>query len=314
MCLSAIGYLLAILALRVAAWQSLEAYIVAVNKFGAECVSDPRGNSTLTTLCISFVNPAPIVAQGNASTLADNVVGRIDITTNFVGQELNIEYLYGLFLEGATANTTQLIGTPITTVPQALVVEQPVAFVSFVTNLLFSTVNLTLPLQIDVILRFDDETMKVTSYDATLRRWSEFWDYYIPLLVPKAAEELMAANTADVDYCNSTDIIVHRAAADICTVAQTYCLGGNQQYDSYDQCVQFITEEVPFGASWSGGENASDLAYRWKDIDMVKYRPDVHCPHVGPTGGDYCIPRNYIDIVLNPPFNESFIAYTASGQ
>lgn len=62
---------------------------------------------------------------------------------------------------------------------------------------------------------------------------------------------------------------------------------------------------------------------------MVKYRPDIHCPHVGPSGGDYCskyristldlifpdilsVPRNYTDIVLNPPFNESLIAYTAS--
>ncbi|KAK0202087.1 hypothetical protein DFS33DRAFT_1047010 [Desarmillaria ectypa] len=308
--LSSIGYLLGTLSLRAAAWQSLETYIAAVNKFGAD-----------------FVNPAPIVEQGNASTLADNVVGRIDITTNFVGQELNIEYLYGLFLEGATANTTQLIGTPVTTAPQALVVEQPVVYVSFITDLLFSTVNLTLPIQIDVILRFDDETMKVTSYDATLRRWSQAWDYYIPLLVPKVAEELMAANTTGVNYGNSTDIIVHRAAADICTEAQMYCLGENQQYESYEQCVQFLTKEVPFGASWSGGENTGFCRYVHKN--MVKYRPDIHCPHVGPTGGDYCskyhvptidlnfldmlpVPRSYTDIVLNPPFNESLLAYTAS--
>ncbi len=102
--------------------------------------------------------------------------------------------------------------------------------------------NLTLPVQIDVIIRFDDETMKVTSYDATLRRWSEFWDYFIPLLVPKAAEELMAANTTGVDYGNSTDIIVHRAAADICTEAQTYCLGEDQQYES---CVNRPTACMP---------------------------------------------------------------------
>ncbi|KAK0187763.1 hypothetical protein F5146DRAFT_1104650 [Armillaria mellea] len=281
---SSIAYLLATLSLRTAAWQSLNIYIDAVTEFGQD-----------------FVNPAPIVEQGHASTLADNVVGRIDITTNFVGQELNIEYLYGLFLEGASANTTQLIGTPVTTVPQALVVEQPVVFVSFITDLLFPKVNLTLPLQIDVILRFDDETMKVTSYDASLRRWSEFWDYYIPLLVPQAAEELMAANTTGVDYTNSTDIIVHRAAADICTEAQTYCVGENQQYESYDQCVQFLTKRCHLTGFC-----------RYVHKNMVKYRPDVHCPHVGPTGGDYCIPRNYTDIVLNPPFNESLIAYTAS--
>ncbi|KAK0487759.1 hypothetical protein IW261DRAFT_1558803 [Armillaria novae-zelandiae] len=284
--LSCMWFLLSIFSLRATAWQSLETYIAAVNKFG-----------------LDFVNPAPIVEHGNASTLADNVVGRIDITINFVGQELNIEYLYGLFLEGATANTTQLIGTPVTTVPQTLVVEQPVVFVRFITDLLFRT------------------TVKVTSYDAILRRWSEFWDYYIPLLVPKTAEELMAANAAGVDDTNSTDVVVHRAAADICTEAQTYCLGENQQYELYKKCVHFLTKEVPFG------ENANRL------LSICPQDPDVHCPlNVGLPGADYCskpgiptldrtfpdrllaVPRNYTDIVLNPPFNESLIAYTASAQ
>ncbi|PBK97324.1 hypothetical protein ARMGADRAFT_634355 [Armillaria gallica] len=232
------------------------------------------------------------------------------MTTNFFGKEINVEYLYGLFLAGARANTTQLIPTPIKTVPQALVIEQPVAFVSFITDFFFSSVNLTFPLQIDVIVRFDDETMKVTSYDATLRRWSEFWDYFIPLLVPKAAEELMAANTIGVDYGNSTDIIVHRAVTDICTVAQTYCVGDNKQYDSYDQCFEFLTKKVPFGAAWSGGGNTGFCRYIHKN--MVTYRPEVHCPHIGPTGGHYCIARNYTDVVLNPPFHESLIAIKAS--
>ncbi len=99
--------------------------------------------------------------------------------------------------------------------------------------------NLTLPLQVDVIVRFNDTDMTITSYDATFRRWSQFWDYFIPLLVPKAAEELRAANTTGVDYSNSTDIIVHRAAADICTEAQTYCLGKDQQYEScvFTSCI-----------------------------------------------------------------------------
>ncbi|KAK0187765.1 hypothetical protein F5146DRAFT_1207088, partial [Armillaria mellea] len=255
-----------------------------------------------------FIDPASIVEDGKASKLADNVVGRVDVTTNFVGQELNDEYIFGLFLEGSKANTTQLIPTPVAIIPQALVIEQPVVFVNFIVDFLFETVNLTLPLQIDAVIRFNDTNMTVTSYDATFRRWSQAWDYFIPFLVPKAAEELMAVNTTGVDYTNSTDIIVHRAAADICTVAQTYCLGENQQYESYEDCVHFLTKEVPFGASWSGGENPILTT----SIDMVKYRPEVHCPHVGPTGGDYCIPRNYTDIVLNPPFNESFIAYTVS--
>ncbi|KAK0504310.1 hypothetical protein EDD18DRAFT_1345201 [Armillaria luteobubalina] len=250
-----VGYLFGTLSLRAVAWNSELAYLGALFEF----VDD-------------FINSTSIIEHGKASKMADNVVGRVDITTYFVGQELNNEYLYGLFLEGSRANTTQLIPTPVGFTLQALVIEQPVVF--------------------------NDTDMTITSYDSTLRRWSQVWDYYIPLLVPKAAEELMAANTTGVDYANSTDIIVHRAAADICTEAQTHCLGENQQYESYEQCVQFLTKGTGF--------------CRYIHKNMVKYRPEVHCPHVGPSGGDYCIPRNYTDIVLNPPFNESLIAYMAS--
>ncbi|KAK0487758.1 hypothetical protein IW261DRAFT_1449602 [Armillaria novae-zelandiae] len=288
-----VGYLLGTLSLRAVAWNSTETYI-----------------ENLLVLADDFLDPISIIEQGKSSMLADDVVGRVDVTTNFVGQELNNEYIFGLFLEGSKANTTQFIPTPIGITPQALVIEQPVVFVSFIVDVYFKTVDLTLPFQIDAILRFNDTNMTITSYDTTFRRWSQFWDYFIPLILPKAAEELMAANTTGVDYGNSTDIIVHRAAADICTVAQTYCLGENQQYESYKKCVHFLTKEVPFGASWSGGENTGFCRYIHKN--MVKYRPEVHCPHIGPTGGDYCIPRNYTDIVLNPPFNESLIAYIAS--
>lgn len=39
-------------------------------------------NSLTTGLPSSFLDPASIVEQGKASTLADNVIGRVDITTS----------------------------------------------------------------------------------------------------------------------------------------------------------------------------------------------------------------------------------------
>ncbi|SJL07819.1 uncharacterized protein ARMOST_11171 [Armillaria ostoyae] len=208
---------------------------------------DSHSTQYLNFALFGFINPARIVEQGKTSTLADDVVGRIDMTTNFFGKEMN-----NTSMGSSSQAPEQIPHSSFPLLPEQF--HRPWLSNSLSHSLASSPIsssrlNLTLPLQIDVIVRFDDETMKVTSYDATLRRWSEFWDYFIPFLVPKAAEELMAANTAGVDYANSTDIVVHRAAADIYTVAQTYCVGDSKQYDSYGQCIEFLTKKVPFGAA-----------------------------------------------------------------
>ena len=47
-------------------------------------------------------------------------------------------------------------------------------------------------------------------------------------------------------------------------------------------------------------------------LDIVKYDPYVHCPHIGPTGGDMCIARDYIEITETVPFNSTLLSYNAS--
>ena len=50
----------------------------------------------------------------NSSLLAPNVQGRVDITRTFSGQELNSEYLFGLFANLATSTTQfSLLGIPL---------------------------------------------------------------------------------------------------------------------------------------------------------------------------------------------------------
>lgn len=45
---------------------------------------------------------------------------------------------------------------------------------------------------------------------------------------------------------------------------------------------------------------------------MVKYDPEVHCPPIGPSGGDMCIGRDYIEVTNTMPFNTSMLAYNSS--
>ncbi|KAJ3785158.1 hypothetical protein GGU10DRAFT_269847, partial [Lentinula aff. detonsa] len=247
----------------------------------------------------AFTNPTSVINNSIPSPLSEDVVGRIDITTTFVGQELNTEYLFGLFVEGASENTTQLIGTPTPSfTTQSLVIEPPVVAVSLVNTLWYPTIDSSFPLQIDLFIAFDND-MKIVSYDAILRRWSEFFNYVVPLLSPRIAQEL---NVTLDEGSNSTATAV--AEMDVCQMSTQYCTSENQVYASNDACMGFITR-IPFGQPWEGGMDNGWCRYVHKN--MVKYRPEVHCPHIGPTGGDMCIPRDYIQVTDSVPFNNTLL-------
>ncbi|KAJ4490566.1 hypothetical protein J3R30DRAFT_3694241 [Lentinula aciculospora] len=256
----------------------------------------------IQSFAVAFTNPSSVINSSIASPLAEEVVGRIDVTTTFVGQELNTEYLFGLFVEGASETSTQLIGSPSSYTTQSLVVEPPVVAVSLVNNLRYPTINSSFPLQIDLFIAFDDD-MKIISYDATLRRWSEFFTYLVPLIAPQIAQELNYTTT------NTTELISMKTAVDVCGMSTEYCTGTNQVYDSNDACMEFMTQ-IPFGNPWEGGMDNGWCRYIHKN--MVKYRPEVHCPHIGPTGGDMCIARDYVQVTEDMPFNNTLLSYNAS--
>jgi hypothetical protein len=85
--------------------------------------------------------------------------------------------------------------------------------------------------------------------------------------------------------------------AQTCTRHQSNCLGANQQYANYDACVAFI-RTLPFGTpdlnEWNSG------VCRWWHSFLTYLRPEVHCSHVGPTGGGKCV--NFSQASLYNPF------------
>ncbi|KAI5478206.1 hypothetical protein MNV49_005373 [Pseudohyphozyma bogoriensis] len=255
-----------------------------------------------------FLNPAEIVNAGiDSPAFADDIVGRVDVTTTFEGIELNTEYIYALWLGITNDNTsTPLIGSAANQTIQTLVIQPPVVFVSTITNLYYATMDYILPMQIDLILNFNDD-LKITTYDVTFRRWPEAWNYLLPKLGPQLAKEMNMTFSAT---SNITALVARRAAIDVCDVAMEYCVGSNVQYSSHDQCMQFLTEEVPFGQPWEGGMNTGFCRYIHKN--MVAKRPEVHCAHVGPSGGDMCIARDYIEVTTAFPFGSTLVAPNAS--
>jgi len=78
----------------------------------------------------------------------------------------------------------------------------------------------------------------------------------------------------------------------ICQVHSAFCLGANQQYANYNSCISEITT-FPFGTWDNLASNTT--ACRQLHSALVPRRPDIHCPHIGPTGGNACIDLPYAE-------------------
>lgn len=52
-------------------------------------------------------------ASINSTLIAPDCLGRVDVTRQFEGQELNTEYLFGLFAAVQNSNDTTLLGFPV---------------------------------------------------------------------------------------------------------------------------------------------------------------------------------------------------------
>jgi hypothetical protein len=121
----------------------------------------------------------------------------------------------------------------------------------------------------------------------------------------------------------------------------------NMQPPRHDQCMNFLTKTIPFGEIWEGGYNVrllissrfselidqmfgadclvslysyadfiypfSECSFVCVDKNMVKFRPEVHCPHIGPSGGDMCSKRTfYLDCISYTP--SAFLSCTRLHQ
>lgn len=94
--------------------------------------------------------------------------------------------------------------------------------------------------------------------------------------------------SSGIDY--SSMQVQEGAAKGLCPVIQQRCQGKDQQYASVEDCAQQLGAK-PFGnfdEAW--GDN---IACRTIHIILTMVRPDVHCPHVGPTGGGKCVDIDY---------------------
>ncbi|KAJ7500100.1 hypothetical protein FB451DRAFT_1207483 [Mycena latifolia] len=245
----------------------------------------------------SFPRVVDIANTVNYSALDPNVVGRVDITNTFVGAELNTEYLFGMFSSFGNDLHTSLIGVPLNQTISQLVVQGNTVFTSLIVT--FNWTVEIIPVQFNVAFMFNDDG-KVIEYDAVLVRSNWILPLVLPKMVPLLAEELGLPVSTDPTF-----LAMKRAATDICAGHEQFCTRDLAQYNSTDACLDFIMTQIPFGDIWQAGQNTGIC--RYLHAAMLSRRPAVHCPHIGPSGGDMCTEKSYFDVVLDDGFSQKFI-------
>ncbi|GFF54192.1 hypothetical protein IFM61606_07185 [Aspergillus udagawae] len=245
----------------------------------------------------SFLYPANL-AQINAtddSVFAENVQGRVDITRTFDGRELNNEYIFGLFSE---PEHLSLVGVPIAYNITQFTANSNIASATTVVTFNATSFGIIIPVTIDTWIEWDAQK-KIVQYDATFR----WFGFLLDALLKAQAARMNTTDPAAVQAA-----LTQQLASTICQTHEDYCKGADQQYESKDACIDYLTTKTRFGQAFELGRDT--LLCREVHEHMVKYRPDIHCAHIGPTGGDYCVDdKSYEQVVLERYFRDSFIAY-----
>ncbi|KAJ6024712.1 hypothetical protein N7540_005509 [Penicillium herquei] len=234
--------------------------------------------------------------QGNQSTIfSSDVQGRVDITRTFDGDELNREYIFGLF---ADPDHVSLVGVPISYSITQFSANDNIAAATTVVTFNATTFGVLVPVTIDTWIEFDEDG-KITQYDAVFR----WFEYLLDFLVEGTATKINATSSDQaIAYISDT------LAKTICNTHEQYCTGSNKQYADNSTCYDFLTKSIRFGKSYELGRNT--LLCREVHEHMVQYRPDVHCSHIGPSGGGYCVDdMSYSQTVLQKYFNDSWIPF-----
>ncbi|GLC52230.1 hypothetical protein PLESTB_000598100 [Pleodorina starrii] len=141
-----------------------------------------------------------------------------------------------------------------------------------------TTANLT----VEQWFRFDNYN-RVAAADFTTDRYVEF----TPAL---GVQAVFAANPN----------ISASLLGGVCQAAATYCRTPSlQQYADVPTCLGFLSS-VPFINPLR--TQANSVMCRFLHSSLVRFAPEIHCPHIGPSGGGVCVDEPYSAFYTASPF------------
>ncbi|KAI9778911.1 MAG: hypothetical protein M1816_003871 [Peltula sp. TS41687] len=207
--------------------------------------------------------------------------GRISPVGNFTDFEDTIEYFWGLAPVPVPNNPQSIVFTRAELVAFQSDCPEVASSIAYLHTGYYKP-NSTEPAEdISVLKQFAfwrfDEQGAVIYYDA-----------YIPNLSSWTA----IANGAQVNDA------AYRATSiqQLCGLVENRCVGNNTQYRDFQDCVNVLSQK-PFGEySETWGDN---FVCRSIHTILTQIRPEVHCKHVGPTGGGKCVDATYNDKFLD---------------
>lgn len=239
-------------------------------------------------------NNLPQLKDLASPLFAENITGRVSDSRKFLGRELNTEYVFGAFT-GPSIDPTRvtLLGMPVSHQPMRFAANAAdrSAFVTELVNFNITLLGAVIPVQLDLWMRWNAQD-EMTAYDARF----VYFDWLMENAMTTMQQKFALASVADAQDHVKTALV-----AQICTTAQNHCQGNLTQYDSMADCQQFLGTQVRLGQPFEFGRNT--VMCRSLHEGMLTLKPEAHCPHVGPTGGDMCTDNlNYGDYVADPDF------------
>lgn len=205
---------------------------------------------------------ARLVITGTApnGTFATAPVGRIRPLGVFTDLVQTLEYFYGITsfsrLQLQNFEVTQFVASP------------PYAFAKVNLPTLSLNTNASATASHIGMWRFDDAGL-INGYDL----------YYAGLTPALAA--------MGIDYSSPT-VVREALIPRLCASIEQLCTGDSRVYESADACVRFLTP-LRVGR-FEEGNLAACRAYH---APLARFRPDVHCAHVGPSGGGKCVDKPF---------------------
>lgn len=238
-----------------------------------------------------YPNNLKQVNMVNSTLFAEDVQGRVDVTREFYGRELNTEYVFGLFSD---PNQFSLLGIPVAYEIQKFAAYDNIAATSTKVTFNHTYIGFLTPVVIDTFLTFNGEG-QIWQYDAVFK-WMNGW---LDVLVRETQRKYNASTPKEAENI-LRDIMV----SSTCQVHEDHCHGDDQQYDSFEACVDYLTHKTRLGTAYELG--ADTLVCRTLHKVMLSFRPKVHCPHIGPSGGGMCSDdRTYVGVIEEEYFTHT---------
>lgn len=190
-------------------------------------------------------------------------------TRTFVGRELNTEYIFGLF---APSESLSIIGNPYQYEITQFAAVRNIAAATALVHFTFPAFhNVSLPVVINTWMTWNS-ARQMTQYDVVFKWFGNLFQTLVSSMGGRPEE--------------ASRQVVEKMATSICNSHSEYCHGPNKQYKTWEGCYRFLTEETRMGQSFELGMDT--LMCRSVHERMVRSRPWLHCPHIGPTGGGEC--------------------------